>query len=415
MFNLIIKKIFSYIILLTGILMAYSCSENNTPVNNKGNEKIEGIYVNMAQDRNTKTRDVEEDEDYFDDEAETVFDVNFDERSILYISQRTDRSYPFLSEDAVFAYSYNKEAVANWDEGYNFFAYDFEHPLDWDKIGQIGMNDNHYSFFALYYPLGDGITTDDATGSFTMKYGVSYDQTELDDLKRSDILGASHNALNNNERLRFKLFHLMDYVKITLYVPVYNNEKKTGFGSDAMESSIVEGVYPDFYIEYGQGTNPDECPNISLIDQDVTPVNINCYEHPADHSKTKEIKIGDFLPSNYPYDQGVGAYDNVRVYNYSVIIPPQRLNTSNDNNTLGFKFRFNLRAPSGIQNTYIFDGTQYSISAGNQLNLKTSGVLQHIKLYVPRVGLKPIIISAQIDDWKDFYSDLPLLGNDVDD
>lgn len=327
--------------------------------------------------------------------------LSFDENSVIFVSQQTERVSPFQNEDGIYAYRYIEDNEADWEDGYNFTPLDMEDPLEWFKIGNGGTYRGGFALYALYFPLQDKITRKVENNKII--YSVQQDQTTLENLMKSDILGAYHSNPTLFTRLRFNMFHLMTYMRIRLYVPVYDGASKTGYYDDALISANLDKTSTDFTIEWNTIRSSDtEGPAISPLAGEGT---ILMYKHPHPEGEPRDsisIRYEDFIPKDF-FDQPIeGDYDSVRVYDFSVIMPMQ-LGTKDENGkdlsyTQTNFLNFILRSNSGAENKYIFNQTLTANSTGSNLQL-TQGIFQYLELYVPRVGNKLIYVKGNVKPW----------------
>ena len=236
------------------------------------------------------------------------------------------------------------------------------------------------------------------------------DQSTVEALKKSDILGAYHSTPAIFSRIRFRLFHLMTYVRIRLYVPVYDNVKNTGYRDGSLLYATLDNVTPDFAIDWNVSRSSDEQgPVVSPLSGDGQ---IKMFLHPLpdgqEHEKTT-IKYKDYLPDGY-YDQGItGDYDEVRVYDFSVIIPKQKGIVDEDGKESNFTdtefLNFYLRTNAGGTTRYYFKQS-FSANTNESTIEMNQGVFQYIQLYVPRVGNQVVFVGAKVNPWNQFRTDM---------
>lgn len=342
---------------------------------------------------------------------------SFENGSLLYFSQMGPSGTPnFTNFEAsaspyLYIYEYQKNAEANWNNEYNFSVQQNRLPLDWTTVKEIGSFGNAFSMYAFYFPVGN-----------TVRFNVETDQRDLDAFKKSDIMGAYHATSSLYTRLRFRLFHLMVYLKVTLYVPVFDGETSedytdihySGFLRNAVQGAYVMNAQTGFNIEWRANKSSDTEAPLTQIENKVSK-NITMYTHPSDEEdKTMCIKV-----SNYYNDKenvsGVCKHkdghscdvcdcealsecgcDEVRVYNFSVLFPAQ---------TFGDNFLcFAVKKPDDAIKYYYFSGSQI---VGDQGNYSlTQGTLQQLYLYLPRKTNETILIGAKILPWYDAVTDM---------
>ena len=410
-------------VLFVAITMAgmLSCSDDEKSLGNKSDRSsvVDRITVSIE----SRAGEPQDDEDE-GDEQEILspdlllpegYTLEFDENSVIFVSQQTQLIPAFQTEDAIYDYKFIVDSEdANWDEGYNFTPRNLADPLEWYKISNRGTYGGYFTLFALHFPRRDEIKQRTVDGKIV--YSVEEDQSTLENLIKSDVLGAYHTTSELFNRLRFRLFHLMTYLRIRLYVPVYNEEKKTGFFDDALISANLVNANPEFAVDWGaKMTSDEEGPAISAVAGDG---NIKMYKHPLKDGEERTpvpIKYADFLQTGF-FDQEIdGDEDMVRVYDFSVLIPRQVSVLDEDGNPQNFAesefLNFILRSNSGAENKYIFDQSMKNEENSSFLNL-TPGVFQYMELYVPRVGNKIICMKATLKPWNHHETSLPLGGKD---
>lgn len=336
------------------------------------------------------------------------YTLAFDQNTILQVSQQALHLSPFQTEDAIFNYQYIPTYVDHegaWDDenSYNFTPYGQDEPLEWNRISQTGSYLNGFAMHCLYFPIENRIRSK-VSDTGAILYSVMEDQSTVENLKKSDILGGFHITTELFSRIKFRLFHLMTYIRIRLYVPVYDDEKNTGYREGSLKYATLDNVTPDFAIDWNYQVTPDD------NGQQINPLNgdgsIKMYQHPLPEGATEhaieEIKYKDFLPSGY-YDQGiVGDYDKVRAYDFSVLLPQQKGIKDADGketNFTGTEFlNFYLQTNAGGTTRYYFTQSLGSESNESVLEFKP-GYFQYIELYVPRVGNQVVFVGAKVNPW----------------
>ena len=390
----------------------WSCSESVEriddvfPVDKKKN--ITGITLELTTRGDGDSQDSE-----FKPEDYIPYELKFDENTRVFISQQPDNSKgipsAFQSEDVIYSYSYipGRES-ATWEQGENFGPTDIDNPLNWETISNGGVFNGGFSLYAMLFPESNEIqqrVTDDNT----IHYFVQKDQSTIENLKKSDILGAYHSTDNLFTRLRFKLFHLMTYVRIKLYVPVYDAESMTGFFADALDYAEINNATTEFTVEWKAYLTTESAPRITALNGEEE---IKMYQHHNHNDageeiiEETEIEWKKYIPDNF-FDQPLTTdKDRVKVYEFSVIIPMQKgLPDSEDpsketqyasTNFLNFYLRSN--AP-GVIHKYYFNQSFYANSNESSLEL-SQGNFQYLELYVPRIGNELILVKAHLNEWE---------------
>lgn len=399
-----------------------SCTDNDRvlPEENRG-----AIVDEITVTKGTRANDVT------DEDGEIMTANEFSEGSILYISQMGTTANPgFLEGNAtegnfcpLYKYVYSENTNANWYQEYNFKPSD-NSPITWDDIKKYGNVGNAFSLYAMYFPGQE------------VRFDVEADQRKQDDFQKSDIMGAYHATSSLYTRLRFRLFHLMVYLKVTLYVPVYsehtsNNETEmsfSGFRPGAMQAPYVANAYKSFNIEWRANRSSDtEAPLTQATRENPTKI-IMYQHHDVDKDKTICLDVskyytGDFIgvckcqkEGGVPCDDckcecykegGPSACkcDEVHVYNFSVLFPAQ---------SFGDNFLcFPLKAPDdeNIIKYYYFSGSQI-VGGDNENYSLTQGTLQHLSLYLPRLKNETILVGAKILPWSEAETDMTVTKKD---
>lgn len=376
-------------IVIFSLAVLVSCDSHDT----EGQDAVERLVTSVSVSCGQRTAapgietrgDGEEDEDI----APPIIIDSFDNKSLLYFSQlgATDALTPRfdeLGEEAspyVYIYEYKQVSDATWDDKYNFSVQEGRRALDWDSVKSVGSVGNAFSLFAFYFPEGNEV-----------RFAVETDQTDETNFKKSDIMGAYHATSSLYTRLRFRLFHLMVYLKVTLYVPVYKDKNGTdkeysGFYEDALKGAYVLNANTDFTISWRAKRSSDtEAP---LTQTGNNKDNITMYRHGRNRT------IDNFEVKDY-YTGGTLTSDHVEEYNFSVLFPAQ---------TFGDKFLcFALQAPDNSMKYYYFSASQI---VGDSKNYGlTQGTLQQLYLYLPRTTNETILVGAKILPWKDAVTDM---------
>ena len=335
----------------------------------------------------------------------------------------------------VYDYYYKKEYDATWEDvpgGYNFFADTVTNKMDWDIIKIWGLNNSGYALYALYYPYNNQLPK---TEEGKLDFRVQTDQTTKENLQKSNFIGAYHSSSSAYSRLKFKLYHLMTYLKVTLYVPVYNPNDtivvtgkdgkrdtvpgRTGFPADALQSAEVRYVIPNFNINWYAQRSTDTAPATSAA-TDSARTTIKMYiPGTEDYSATNglppvvTINPKDFIRDGYS-NMDIPNEDKCWEITLSALIPAGQdyprgsSEYANGMSWTNLNFlRFNLRENIGeVLKRYIFTGMSETglIGSGDNINL-AQGHLQHLSLYLPRYGAQAVLLNANVIDWEQWYND----------
>lgn len=361
-----------------------SCTDKDTTLPEDAEQTI---VNNITVARNTRTDDPA-------DESNGILTNNdFSEGSILYISQMGTTEPPNFpanttsdnSEKNLYVYKWYENDEADWDYEYNFKPIGSSNPLNWSTIKSLGNVGNAFSLYAMYFPEEQKI-----------RYDVELDQSEWKNFHKSDIMGAYHATSSLFSRLRFRLFHLMVYLRVKLYVPVIKTEDNgySGFGENALKTAKVLNAIPNFDIEWRTNRTSDSDAPLTYSKGDRK--DIIMYQHENLRQITLD-NVADFYP------QGNITEDEVIEYNFSVLFPAQEF--SKNNNILCFQLQTQGQEKDDKVVNYYFAASQRIGSDDSGFNL-TQGTLQWLYLYLPRTGNKTILISAKKLPWIDASTDM---------
>ena len=382
---------------------------------------VPGIAVTIATrsgEGEGESGNIDNDSKSFDIDELIPYELAFDENTVLQVSQQTGSQTPFVNDDATYDFKYITTYVDDghgWDneDSYNFAPYyEKDKALEWNNIASLGPYNGSFAMYCMYFPVENSIRSK-KNNYGAINYSVMEDQSELENLKKSDILGAYHSTHEIFTRIRFRLFHLMTYVRIRLYVPVYRDDLNTGYRENALLYASLDNVTTDFAIDWSANRSSDtEGPMVSPLSGDG---HIKMYLHPLPEGMTEHeiasIKYKDYVPDNY-YEQGIeGDYDNVRIYDFSVIIPKQKGVVDADGKEGNFAdtdfLSFYLRTNANGTTRYYFNQS-FSANTNDSSMRLDQGVFQYIQLYVPRVGNKVVFVSANVNPWNRLNSDMIL-------
>ena len=337
-------------------------------------------------------------------EKSPIINESFSPGDILYISQMGTNIDPSFSEGASNLYLYqfyeDEEEPPTWNQGYNFRKTYNGQALNWGNIVALGSVGNAFAFYGMYFPGGSPAfqVNTDQTGGAQNPY-------DTENFLSSDIMGAYHTTSATYTRMRFNLFHLMVYLKVTIYVPVYSDKYQeggdsefSGFREGAMLRAFMMNTDPTFTIDWRAGRSSDIEPPLTTSNGSKT--NIRMYMHEPDNSETFEIDVEDY------YLGGDIRKDEVRAYNFSVLFPAQAF--AQNSNIICFE----LMNPMGANNP-----NRYYYFSSNQLMSQTTdyalsqGTLQQLYLYLPRSTNKTILIGAKILEWGNTSTEMTMTSS----
>lgn len=325
-----------------------------------------------------------------------LYDYFIDGRSIILISQRANNlSLDFNDYDPsptdpselipntnLYKYVYYTNPSAVWDSGFNFQPYG-DHALDWAQIEAAGELSGGYTLGALYYPV-----------EYEVQNAVPEDQSIYNNLLSANVLGAYHTTNAVKSRLRFRFFHLMAAVRVTLLIPEWDPVTNTGFGADAAKSAFMLKVRSDYTIDWPNTLSSEEYPTPS-IPTDAPETEIKMYLESVSN-EVYEVDLSEY-GSDYP------ETEKVRSATFVVVFPPQQ--PTNDGPTM----RFFLTTMGGTEKRFIWYSS--SIDKGT-LEFNARNTITNLTLFLPRVDNDAILISSYIVPWTEAESEFTVLPDD---
>lgn len=401
------KKYIAFLISSFSALGLIACGEEKAYSDREENQPSE--TVSLVSIQRQKRMEAPGMETLAPGESEAIVIDNsiFSIGSILYISQLgnddsknpnfnnfDDNAIPYL-----YQYAYNGNTEADWDEDFNFQNVEGREPITWSAVKNVGSVGNSFDFFAMFFP-GNNSPVFNVKQDQTGPENDPYDQSNF---KMSDILGAYHNTSSLYTRMRFRLFHLMTYLKITLYVPVYqdaiqgNDQSYSGFKEGAVSGAYLLGAATNFNINWRAKRSSDtEAP---LVQRGNVGGPIKMYMHEPDNEEMT-ITVADY------YNNPQNETDQVVAYNFSVLFPQPNYNPTPDNLQLCFL----VTSPDNNVKYYYFNTSQVMNDSGSFL--LSQGTLQQLYLYLPRSVNETILIGAKILPWTNSDSDMTVFEHE---
>lgn len=319
----------------------------------------------------------------------------------------------------LYHYTYGHRPIypnPDWDEGYNFFPTDPKDMINWETVRAFGPYGNGYALCALYLPFSNDFSD--------FNYEVKSDQSTLENLKRSNILGAKHTTSSLFSRLQFQLYHLMVYLKVKVYVPVFKDgdpdardekDQPSGYSADALEGAEIINVYNKYTINWKtRGSEYAPLTTADVSDENNMVASLKMYRHPFPDNGTipaiTSIKVSEFYSGLKDMD-----YDDVYVYEFSALIPAQPTGFANTN---FLKFPIKSTMSGGKIKNYVFSSQQRPEGSGSSdIELYEPGYRQTLELYLPRNHSAAVLIKAEVDPWTEVESDMhvsPIPKKDTD-
>ena len=319
-------------------------------------------------------------------------DYFMDGRSVILISQRgdhisidfndykTDSEGNTVENENLYKYVYYTNSSADWGNFFNFQPYG-NRALDWAKMKENRLN-GEYTLGALYYPV-----------EYNIYNSVEADQSRYENVLRSNVLGAWHRTYQDQDRLRFRFWHLLAAFRVTLLIPDWDPEDNSGFGADAAEEAYLLNVRKDFTIDWPMAST-EASPNAQYV-EDSDPCDIRMYLESVDNDV---ISVGD-ITTSFPDV----ADERVRTATFVVLFPPQMLASPS--------MRFVLKTMGGMEKRYVWDAKTQIVDG----TLKTDGgKIDNLILYLHRFDNNAILIKAHIMDWIDAESQFTVVPDDMD-
>ena len=320
-------------------------------------------------------------------------DYFMDGRSVILISQRgdhisidfndykTDSEGNTVENENLYKYVYYTNSSADWENFFNFQPYG-NRALDWARMAEDRFN-GEYALGALYYPV-----------EYNIYNSVEADQSRYENVLRSNVLGAWHRTNKFQDRLRFKFWHLLAAIRVTLLIPDWDPKDNSGFGADAAEEAYLLNVRKEFTIDWPVAST-EASPNAQLPTGETDPCDIRMYLESVDNGV---ISVGDRTAS-FPDV----ADERVRTATFVVLFPPQMLASPS--------MRFVLKTMGGMEKRYVWDAKTQIVDG----TLKTDGgKIDNLILYLPRFDNNAILIKAHIMDWIDAESQFTVVPDDMD-
>lgn len=373
------KGLFGYITLFTAALVLAGCSDRHEyrePVQSMSAE-FDVSFIDAVDDGSPTVNKLN---DYF-----------IDGRSVIIISQRgTSLSMTFndttldsngneIPNENLYKYVYYTNDAATWEAYSNFQPYDGR-ALNWDYIMKDRWN-GEYALGALYYPV-----------EYNVYNSVEQDQSSDENLKRSNILGAWHRT-NDKTRLRFRFFHLMEAMRVTLLIPEWDPADNSGFDEDAAVSGSMLGMIKEFDIGWSADLSSEEFPIAQYI-QGMEPCDITMNLESVDNTprKIRYNELSDTFPE---------LEDVVRTATFVVLFPPQQPVTN------GPAMRFVLKTLGGTQKSYVWSTNNFYGSLESW-----GGYVNNLTLYLPRKASNAILIKGHILEWIEADSQITVIPDE---
>ena len=169
-----------------------------------------------------------------------------------FFDHRKEENYKM--PDNIYLYEYSRNDDANWSSEYNFkYNPERSDPISWREVKENGSIGNSFVFYAFcdnlkdLEPRGDEDLKTDWVGNgdyFHHAYGGKWKKSDnvgnnydysndwhahhyQNHCGVPDFMGAYHTTSTLYSRPRFKFYHLLAYVRVTLYVPVVEEYEET--------------------------------------------------------------------------------------------------------------------------------------------------------------------------------------------
>lgn len=401
---------------------------------------------------------------------------SFNEGDVIFISQMTPTMLPTFPSNAtqnsnisnLYPYRYTPNPDATWTEDFNFVS--INNPIEWGVIRQNGSIGNGFSFYAMYYPGNKN-----SDGLFSPIENLSVEEwqntMEWDELLKQDVLGSYHSTSSLFSRLRFRFFHLTTCLHVIVYVPVAERDNTTGHftgfdewafaggdnkgtqtswggggaarwplgqpgvwvGPGTASSSNATALTRNYRIDWRTTQSSDNEPptvlpgvmgsngSTSYIRGNICmypfPQYLKRYDDPeTDNKYMKEMPLSYFTGD--PNDDG--KVEKVRYYEFIAFVPPQSL----PDLVLFFRLRQagvgNAEIGPWKDNTTNWEGAPYTTFKLNKANFRPGytdvrfepNTLMDIEVYLPRTGSNVVTLKADVVDWGNTFTQMPLPEED---
>lgn len=339
------------------------------------------------------------------DDSAPIITNSFEAGDLLYFSQMPQGLNPNFTDtlasapNYLYIYEYQDNLDASWASEFNFKVWGNRRSFNWDDVIGVGPNGNAFKFFGFFFPIKQKPV-----------WSVETDQSDPDTtaFKSSDIMGAYHSTSAIFTRMRFRLYHLMTYLKVTVYVPVYQGDNSSsdmsysGFNEGAMQGGYMMNIIKDFSIEWATAKSSDTEPPMVQVSGNAERSNIKMFAHHSDETES-EIEINNYYGGQV--DGITDGKDTVRTYNFSVLFPTQIRQGSQGIVDSDNFLCFSLVTPGGDKKYYYFYSSQIKGADGNSFGL-TQGTLQQLYLYLPRKTNQSVLVGAKILPWQEGITDM---------
>ena len=374
-------NLFKYhIIFAFSILLLTSCHQE-ADIREEFEDNNDFIEFELIFDtRDSEDNPIEKDDESTEPEDDGQYLENLDDyfkegESTVLLSQRALSLGINFDDNSsnCYKYIYYKNESANWETGFNFKS---ENPISWTKIKRNGQFENGYAFGVLFYPR-----------NYKKNDCVEADQSIENNFIGSDILGAWHRTNTEQDRLRFRLNHLMCKIAINLYIPIYQESTNNGMYVDDIKATALS-FKTDFDIKWpGSST---ESPPVAITNE----------ESARDIYMFKKGEEDNFYLSTLPLFGDYGDSDIVKKFSFEAYFPQQYLQ--------GDLFRFVLERGEKKYN--------YTFRLSTNVNLSTEpGYITQIELYLPRTDNNIVLLKAYLKEWGKADAPFTIMPDEPDD
>lgn len=199
-----------------------------------------------------------------------------------FFDHRKDENYKMPNN--IYLYEYSRKDDATWSDGYNFKVMSkCSDPISWSTVKSNGSIGNSFVFYAFcdnlkdLEPRGSEDLNPDWVGTgenlyYHHAYGGKWKKSDnvpapydysndwhahhyQNHCGVPDFMGAYHTTSTLFSRPRFKFYHLLAYVRVTLYVPVVDTYRDKDPNNKDQEVERMTGYDETAFVLSNEGEN----------------------------------------------------------------------------------------------------------------------------------------------------------------
>lgn len=260
--------------------------------------------------------------------------------------------------DATKGYEFTRSGTSSETQDTESDTGDNSNNLTWNDFRPTSFV---YTFEAAYDPEGD------------YNNQILNDQSTQDNFLKADLLLASHRMPieQRNEDIELIFRHALAMVRIDITMPI-----SLGLQKNAIQEAVLQGVQTQYKVDYKSSIDGGQL------------------RHVEGTGETTTIKM-------YQLNTTVSKDGKTQDYTFVAIIPVPGEDINQDDFV-----RFKIK----VNNT----GTWYGFKRNegqNTIKLEQSKIT-HLKLTLNSEGGTPLLISAEVKDWSNAYTEVTLEEDD---